>query len=567
MGRLIKNIGLSWKVQLAPALLVVALLGIGAYALEVLRINQQGVDVLVSGPVRLSELAGDLNNAAWTAHAKLYRLAATAANETDQAKLTKISTEANAAIAKIPEALAEVDKTLGAAASRPEFQKLKAAVTGYQKQAKNAIEMADGDAGSAMLFIKSAEKSFTDIDALVGDLAESSKDGRDRAIANAKIAIDRQQWTLGAVLLAVSLAGIVMSFLIGRGISRPVVAMSGAMHQLAQGNFAVQLPGLDRGDEVGRMARAVEDFKRQAIEKAERDHVAREREEHAAAEARRAELHQLADGFEAAVGQIVEAVGSASRELEHSADALAKGSATTQQLSNVAASVSTETSNHVQSVASATEEMTASVDEIGRQVRESRAIATEAVSQAEQTDARISKLLQAANRIGDVTELITTIAGQTNLLALNATIESARAGAAGRGFAVVAQEVKALAEQTSKATEEISSQISEIQSATRESAVAIKEIGGTIGRIAHIASTIAASVDEQGSATQEIARSVQKAAIGTSQVAGSIAEVNRGAADTGKASSHVLTSAQSLSSENGRLRTEVQKFLATVRVA
>ncbi|ABD06424.1 methyl-accepting chemotaxis sensory transducer [Rhodopseudomonas palustris HaA2] len=564
MGRGIANIGLSWKVQLAPALLAIALIGIGVYALQALRTNQQSVDALVSGPVRSSELAADLNNAAWTAHAKLYRLAATAANETDEAKLAQVSKEAIAAIARIPQALADVEKSLGGDSA---IQKLKAAVAGYQKQAKNAIEMADGDAGSALLFIKSAEKSFTEIDALISDLIVSSNDARDRQIAQAGIALDRQQWMLGAVLAVISLIGIAVSFLIGRGIARPVVAMSGAMHELASGNFDVRLPGLERGDEVGRMARAVEAFKVQAASKAEREHAEREALERTAAAARRAELHQLADGFETAVGQIIEAVGAASRELEESADALAKGSAVTLQLSNVVATASTETSNNVQSVASAAEQMNASVGEVGRQVRESRSIAAEAVTQAEQTDARIAKLAQAATRIGDVTQLITTIAAQTNLLALNATIEAARAGEAGRGFAVVAQEVKALAEQTSKATGEISAQIAEIQSATRESVVAIKEIGGTIGRVAHIASAVAASVDEQGTATQEISRSVSQAAVGTNQVASSIADVNRGAADAGAASSRVLTSAQLLSNENGRLRVEVQKFLATVRVA
>ncbi|OPF95110.1 methyl-accepting chemotaxis protein [Rhodopseudomonas palustris] len=567
MGSWIKKLGLSWKVQLAPAFLVLVMIGIGAFALVSLRDNQQNVDKLVSGPVRLSELASDLNNAAWTAHAKLYRMAATAANETDAAKLTKVMKETTAAVAQIPAALGEVEKALGADAAKPPFQKLKAAVAGYQKQAKNAVEMADGDAGSALLFIKSAEKSFTDIDSLVSDLILATNDSRDREIAHTGIALEREQWMLGGIVAAAALVGIAFSFLIGRGIARPVVAMSGAMRDLAAGNFGVQLPGLDRGDEVGQMARAVEEFKVQAVAKAEREQAERQRQEQIAAESRRAELHQLADGFEAAVGQIVEQVGVASQALEASAGALAKGSAETQQLATMVAAASSQTSTNVQSVASATEQMSASVEEIGRQVSESRKIADEAVQQAEQTDARIAKLAQAANRIGDVTQLITTIAGQTNLLALNATIESARAGEAGRGFAVVAQEVKALAEQTAKATDEISAQIAEMQAATRESVDAIKEIGGTIGKIAHISSTIAASVGEQGSATQEIARSVQQAAIGTNQVAASIGNVNRGAADTGAASDEVLTSAQLLSHENNRLRAEVAKFLATVRVA
>ena len=211
--------------------------------------------------------------------------------------------------------------------------------------------------------------------------------------------------------------------------------------------------------------------------------------------------------------------------------------------------------------------MTSSVNEIARQVHESSTIAGEAVKQAEKTDERITRLSQAASRIGDVVKLITAIAEQTNLLALNATIEAARAGEAGRGFAVVAQEVKALAAQTAKATDEIGTQISSMQAATQESVGAIKEIGGTIGRISEIASAIAAAVEQQGAATAEISRNVQQAAHGTGQVATNITEVNRGASETGSASSQVLGSAQSLSRESGRLKVEVEKFVNTVRAA
>jgi methyl-accepting chemotaxis protein len=361
--------------------------------------------------------------------------------------------------------------------------------------------------------------------------------------------------------------GIVVSFLIGRNISRPVVAMSKAMRELAAGNFEVQLPGLERGDEVGQMAHAVEEFKVQAIAKAEHEAAEREEKNRELAAARRSELHDLAERFEAAVGNIIENVGSASSELESSAVILTRSSAATQQLSTVVAAASEETSSNVQSVASATEQMAGSINEIGRQVAHSNRIANEAVDQAEKTDARIAELSLAASRIGDVTKLITTIAEQTNLLALNATIEAARAGDAGRGFAVVAQEVKALAAQTARATSEISTQIAGMQAATHDSVLAIKEISGTIGRVSEIAAAIAAAIEEQGASTQEIARNVHQAAIGSTQVATSIADVNRGAGDTGSASSQVLSSAQLLSNENKRLKAEVVKFLATVRAA
>ena len=562
----IKNIGLSWKVQLAPALLILALMGVGGYALQALRSNQTAVDALGSGPVRQSELANDLTTTAWMAHAKLYRLAATAANENDSKKIAAVAKEASVAAARISSALKAVETTQGEL--KPEvLEKLKAAVAGYLKQSKNAIEMADGDAGSALMFIKGAERNFSDIEKLTDDLIMRSSESKDREIARAGMKLDQQQLTLTAILLVVAFAGIVVSFLIGRNISRPVVAMSKAMRELAVGNFEVQLPGLDRRDEVGQMACAVEEFKVQALVKAERETSEREEKNRELATQRRIELHSLAESFETAVGNIIENVGSASSELEHSAVILTKSSAATQQLSTVVATASEETSTNVQSVASATEEMASSINEIGRQVADSNRIANEAVDQAEKTDARIAELSLAANRIGDVTKLITTIAEQTNLLALNATIEAARAGDAGRGFAVVAQEVKTLAAQTAKATSEISAQISGIQTATQDSVVAIKEISGTIGRVSEIAAVIAAAIEEQGAATQEITRNVQQAAIGSTQVATSIADVNRGAGDTGSASSQVLASAQMLSNENKRLRAEVVKFLATVRAA
>jgi methyl-accepting chemotaxis protein len=363
------------------------------------------------------------------------------------------------------------------------------------------------------------------------------------------------------------LLGVVWAFLLGTGISRPMIAMCKAMRELAAGNFDVVLPGLGRKDELGEMADAVEEFKVQAVAKAERDAATQEGQNKAAAAARRAELIRFADEFEAAVGAIVSNVSASAVQLEASAGTLTRTAETTQSLSSQVAGSSEEASSNMQSVASATEELSASVDEIGRRVRESSQIAEAAVLQAEQTDNRIGKLSRAAQEIGDVVKLITAIAEQTNLLALNATIEAARAGDAGRGFAVVASEVKSLASQTAKATDEISNHISGMQGATRESVAAIKEIGGTIGKISDIASTIASAVEQQSSATQEIAKSVQNVAQGTQEAAASVMQVNRGATETGTASEEVLNSARTLSSESTRLREELDRFMANIRAA
>ena len=363
------------------------------------------------------------------------------------------------------------------------------------------------------------------------------------------------------------LLGLAIAFLIARGIIRPLTGLTAGMKELAGGNFGVILPGLDRKDEVGDMAQAVETFKVKAEDKAREEAETKIKQDEVLARQRKAEMARMADDFESAVGQIVATVSSASTQLEASANTLTSTAERSQELATTVAAASEEASTNVQSVASATEELTSSVNEISRQVQESARMAGDAVGQARSTTERVSELSKAATRIGDVVELINTIAGQTNLLALNATIEAARAGEAGRGFAVVASEVKALAEQTAKATGEIGQQIAGIQAATQDSVGAIKEISGTIERLSEISSTIAAAVEEQGAATQEISRNVQQAAMGTQQVSSNVTDVQRGATETGSASSQVLFAAQTLSSDSNRLKLEVGKFLDSVRAA
>ena len=382
--------------------------------------------------------------------------------------------------------------------------------------------------------------------------------------------LDAQAWTstqhslmAAGLVLLITLA---VSTFMARGITKPLNRMTVAMKALADGRLDIEVPGIGRHDEVGEMADAVEVFKTNAVARQRLEAEQNEQDVRAAAQ-RKADTNRLADDFEGAVGQIIETVSSASTELESSAGTLTATAERSEKLATVVATASEEASTNVQSVASATEEMASSVNEISRQVQESARIANEAVDQARKTNDRVGELAKAAARIGDVVELINTIAGQTNLLALNATIEAARAGEAGRGFAVVASEVKALAEQTAKATGEIGQQITGIQAATQDSVAAIKEIGETIGRMSEISSTIASAVEEQGAATQEISRNVQQAARGTTQVSSNITDVQRGASDTGLASAQVLSAAQSLSRESTQLKLEVGKFLNSVRAA
>jgi methyl-accepting chemotaxis protein len=416
------------------------------------------------------------------------------------------------------------------------------------------------------------------------------------------------------VLLVIT---ITLSVYIVLGISRPLMAMTEALRRLADGDKSVQIPAQDQRDEIGEMAGAAQVFKDNAIrmeemakQKAEDDRKAaeekarqeeekrqaeqkaeeasREAEQKAEEERREAErkaeeqrreaeakaeeqkreaMLALADDFERNVGGIVETVSTASSQMQSTAESM---SATAEEVGRQSTAV-TEASDHastnVQTVAAAAEELTASITEIGRQVEDSTRIAQEAVSEADRTNKTVQGLADAAQKIGDVVRLISDIAEQTNLLALNATIEAARAGEAGKGFAVVASEVKNLANQTSKATGDISEQVGGIQEATVGAVEAIKTISKTIENINDIATSIAAAVEEQSAATGEISRNAQEASQGTQDVTANTSGVSQAAAETGSAANQVLTAAGDLSSQSATLREEVQKFLAQVRAA
>jgi len=561
------RVRLRWKILLAPALLILVLVGLGAYTMQTLRGNQAAADRLMSGPVRQAEVIASLKESVLLAQVRLYGLTATAANETDEKKIKAMADRAAAAFARIPDRLKSLEAVeANDAVTSNAAGQLKSVVASYLKQAKNAVEMADGDAASALMFVVNAERSYLQIEKLVDELAMDSSKLRDREVAAANNRLDRQAMIFLVISFAAVIFGCLVAFLVSGGIARPVVKIASVIERIAAGNVQDEIPATSQRDEIGAIARAISVFKEKLVEN-DRLRTEQKESEGRAAEARKRDMEKLADDFQTTVGNIVGAVSGASVELESAARTLTRTAESTQQLSGMVASSSEEASGNVQTVASATEEMTSSVGEIARQVQESSRIASEAVTQAEKTDARINALSGAASRIGDVVKLITAIAEQTNLLALNATIEAARAGEAGRGFAVVAQEVKALAAQTAKATDEIGTQIGAMQTATQESVAAIKEIGGTIARIANIATTIAAAVEEQGAATDEIARNVSQAAKGTAEVVVNISDVNRGASETGEASAKVLISAQALARESGALRQEVEKFVATVRAA
>jgi methyl-accepting chemotaxis protein len=359
--------------------------------------------------------------------------------------------------------------------------------------------------------------------------------------------------------------GVCAGSLLIRHISRGIASIIMPMRELASGELAAVVPHQGENTEIGQMADTLQVFKDALIAKKAADEAATFEAEEKVRRAQR--VGDITLGFEHMIGELVGSLSSASAELEAAAGTLTGNAEITQQRAGSADAASRNVSDHIQSVAAASEKITSSVTEIGRQVHESSRIARGAVAQAEKTNASIAELSLMAARIGDVVNLITAIADQTNLLALNATIEAARAGEAGRGFAVVAAEVKALAGQTAKATDEISVQITSMRSATDTAISAIRDINATIGTISEVSTTIAAAVGEQGAATKEIARNMQQAAELTTRFASDVADVNHGTSETGSASAQVLSSAQSLSKGSALLKIEVDKFLTAVRAA
>lgn len=457
---------------------------------------------------------------------------------------------------------------ISSAEEQANFDEYQKAMTVFREQRKTMIELSRaGQRDEAMALMNGQMKELAaKMEERLKQAVDVNEQGAKADVAKAASIYNTAILVLSVAValgIALGLAGIAFTVI---RVLRPIGSMTAAMGVLANGDTAVEIPGVTRTDEIGQMAGAVQVFKDSMIE-AERLRREQAEAEMRAADQRRADMMQLAERFQRAVGGIVDAVAEASGDLESAATSLTKTAETTQQLSSMVAAASEQTSANVSGVAAASEQLSVTVGEISRQVQQSSTIARQAVVQASKTNDRVSDLSQSAERIGDVIGLINTIAGQTNLLALNATIEAARAGDAGKGFAVVAQEVKALAAQTGKATSEIASQIAGMQTATNEAVQAIREIAETINKMSEISGAIAAAVEQQGTTTTEISRNVTEAAKGTSEVATNITDVSNGATETGSASSQVLSSARKLSTESGNLRREVETFLAGVRAA
>ena len=402
------------------------------------------------------------------------------------------------------------------------------------------------------------------------DLMKTVEDVLQRDLAALNQANAAEAWKIltygSAFALLMLMAALTVGFVLARGITRPITGMTEAMRALSRGDLSTAIPGRDKRDEIGIMAEALEVFRNGMME-AEQLRKAQETQKQRAAEERHTAMNALADKFEQSIGEVVGNVTQASSRLQGTAEDMARTAEETSGQSTAVAAASEQVTQNVQTVASATEELSASIREIAQQVAEASRMTNEAVGQARSSTQEVQGLTDAAQRIGDVVRIINDIAGQTNLLALNATIEAARAGEAGKGFAVVASEVKALASQTTKATDEIASQIKAMQEATQRSAQVITHIAETIDHLSQSSTAIASAVEEQGAATQEIARNVQQAAVGTTEVAANITQVSEAASVTGGAATSLLSAAGTLSKDGAALKKQVDSFLREIRAA
>ncbi|QOZ24730.1 methyl-accepting chemotaxis protein [Bradyrhizobium sp. CCBAU 51753] len=554
------------KLIAAVAFLLVAMAGVGLLAVTSMRsINANTVDITTSWLPSVRAL-GDLRAGVITYRNVIreHMLAETLEDKQAQEKTLAMVVESNTKIR------ATYEPMITSPEERALYNQWVDAWTRYKKGTEQVMELSRKDAGKIPheaheLNAKTVNKIGLEADEILRKDIELNNAGADKAAQDAASSYASALMLLALIIGGAIIIGVGVSIYTVRDISSGIASIVTPMQALGRGDLTAEVPHQGEKTEIGAMADTLQVFKQALIAKKAADEAAAADAEAKIERGRRVDA--ITRNFEQMIGEIVQTVSSASTQLEASAGTLSSTAKRAQELTTTVAVASEEASTNVQSVASATEELSSSVTEISRQVQESARMAGDAVGQARTTNDRVSELSKAAARIGDVVELINTIAGQTNLLALNATIEAARAGEAGRGFAVVASEVKALAEQTAKATGEIGQQIAGIQTATQESVGAIKEISSTIERLSEISSTIAAAVEEQGAATQEISRNVQQAAQGTQQVSANITDVQHGATETGSASSQVLSAAQSLSGDSNRLKSEVGKFLDAVRAA
>jgi methyl-accepting chemotaxis protein len=556
------NLSIRTKIIAAFACVLITTVSLGLLAQ-----NRLGAVNAAAADIRDNSLPGTRLLGKIAQLSELYRQQeATAILLQGKDELAKQETAMKATLDKIEAARREYEPMISPGEERRLIDEAAAAWKEYLVEHEKLMVLArnDQDADATATYIKGRPLFGKYRDAVLADIDLNVADGVKAANLGAQIYSTTNILIIVALVIAALLC-VAAGFLIIRSVSAPILRMADGMERLAARDMTAEIVGLGQRDEIGRMAEAVQVFKDNMIEA---DRLAAEqRAEQEVKERRAATLTSLTSGFESKAGVLVQALSSAATEMQATAQSMSATAEETNSQAMTVAGASEQTSANVQTVATATEELSSSIQEIGRQVSQSSTMTGQAVEEAKRTDATVQALAVGAQKIGEVVSLINDIASQTNLLALNATIEAARAGEHGKGFAVVASEVKSLANQTAKATEEIGAQIAQIQEATKEAVAAIQGIGTTIAEVNAIASSIAAAVEQQGAATQEIARNVQQAAQGTQEVSSNIVNVKQAATETGAASSQVLGAAGELARHSNELSKEVESFLTGVRAA
>jgi len=563
IGR-INDLPLWAKMVIAPLAMLLAMIAMAWMTLGQLSAQRAAIDRLDTVVFERLRQAMALTDAVTSFHANLFHLMSVAANESDQkrraAMADALGPQMQAAEKMLKELDAAIDENMRARSSA-----LDKVFADYKSGALSVAEMSKTDAAYGAMLMGDADTQFQKLRRLLQDFCAELQQQR-AGVARALVAgVDEARLTFLALLGGVLLLSAAASFAATRVTVRPAAALTRMMGALAAGDTSAEVPGRARRDEIGAMARAVQVFKETALEAAA---LATERERKAQEQQQRVErVAALAAEFDATATGALATVANAAGEMRATAGAMASTAEETNRQAGAVANASGQATANVQTVASATEELSATIDEIARQVAQSTEIAAKAVDEARGTNETVKSLSDAAREIGEVVKLIGDIASQTNLLALNATIEAARAGEAGKGFAVVASEVKTLANQTAKATEDITAQVAMMQKATGNTVGAIGAIGATIDEISRIATIVASAIEQQGAATRDIARNIQQAAERTGEVSSTIGGVTAAAAETGSAAHQVQRAATALSEQSDALRAEIDRFLVALKAA